>query len=189
MEVPCADPDGLATCYLAAYPGGSVELVFADDAPEEFVDRARRIDTERFLARTADVAAELGATGIMRCSTYAFIPPIADITGSATLGRTGPEAVSASVEGQLVAEAVSSRSDAASAELWVRTEPAHRRRGYGAQVASSWAGAVTAAGKVAFYSHLAANDASRSLAAHLNVRPLFELVGLSIPGPLGRTER
>lgn len=179
-EVPSPDPDGLATCYLAAYPGGGAELVFADDAPGWFVDRARRIGVDDFLARTDDVARELGGAEVQRCRTYVFTEPVAAIPGSAALRHDGPESVSAVVAGKAVAEAVSSRSDADSAELWVHTDPDHRRRGYAAQVASAWARAVTGAGKIAFYSHLDRNDASRSLAARLYVTPLFELIGLTV---------
>ncbi|HVX44141.1 MAG TPA: GNAT family N-acetyltransferase [Mycobacteriales bacterium] len=187
VEVPGPDPDELATCYLATYPGGSAELVFADDAPESFITQVRGIDIDRLHARPAEVARDLDAS-LMHCCTYVFDEPIA-IPSPATIRQTGPESFSAVVDGKPVAEAVSSRSDAAAAELWVHTDPEHRRRGYAAQVAAAWAAAVTSTGKTAFYSHLAGNDASRSLAAHLGVRPLFELVGLSIPGSMDRTDR
>jgi hypothetical protein len=52
IEVPCKDPDGLASCYAVRYSGGGAELVFAAAAPEWFVDRALQIEIERYFTAT-----------------------------------------------------------------------------------------------------------------------------------------
>jgi len=47
--------------------------------------------------------------------------------------------------------------------------PEHRRRGYGRQVAAAWAHHVMKQGRVAFFSHVHGNMASRALASSLGV--------------------
>jgi hypothetical protein len=184
IEFPCDDPDGLATCYLVTYVDGGTELVFAQDAPDWFVDRARRINADQYLSHVDYVARQIGAdhgsVTVLRCRTYCFPRSASPIAGPAALLRNGPERIAAAVDGRQVAEATSSRSNDAAAELWVHTDPEFRRRGYAAQVASAWGASVTAEGKVAFYSHLHHNAASRSLAGHLGVVPLFDLIGLTL---------
>lgn len=64
--------------------------------------------------------------------------------------------------------------------MWVHTDLAHRRRGYAAQVASAWADGVTASGRVAFYSHLRDNHASRALPTRLGRIPALDLIGLTL---------
>jgi GNAT superfamily N-acetyltransferase len=67
--------------------------------------------------------------------------------------------------GLIVAEAWSSQDGLYAAEVEVETHSDYRRRGYGRQVVIAWAQHVRRAGKIAFYSHLVSNDASRALAA------------------------
>jgi hypothetical protein len=176
VEVPIANPDDLATCYAVRYFGGGGELAFADTAPDWFVDRARQHGFERCFSDLWQVTQELRnderPIEVIQCSTYVFSTPIAEPPGQATLRWDGPEAVIALVDGEPVAGASASRSNDEAAELWVHTEAAHRRRGYGAQVAAAWARAVTDSGKVAFYSHLDHNAESRKLATRLGVTPV-----------------
>jgi GNAT superfamily N-acetyltransferase len=68
-------------------------------------------------------------------------------------------------DGQVVAEAWSSQDGLSAAEVEVETHTDFRRRGYGRQVVAAWAHAMRRAGKIAFYSHLMANETSRALAA------------------------
>jgi predicted GNAT family acetyltransferase len=68
-----------------------------------------------------------------------------------------------------VSWAWSSDTNPKAVELAVKTDEAHRRRGYARQVASAWAYHNMKRGKVAFYSHKADNFASRSLAKNLGV--------------------
>jgi GNAT superfamily N-acetyltransferase len=68
-------------------------------------------------------------------------------------------------DGLIAAEAWSSQDGLYAAEVEVETLSDYRRRGYGRQVVAAWAQQVRRAGKIAFYSHLVSNDASRALAA------------------------
>ena len=56
-----------------------------------------------------------------------------------------------------------------SAELAVEVLPEHRRRSYGRQVAAAWAHHVMKQGRIAFFSHVHGNTASRGLAESLGV--------------------
>ena len=94
--------------------------------------------------------------------------------------RDGAEAYSIVIDGQSVARASSSRSNDMAAELWIETDPAHRRRGYATSVARAWATGVRQAGKIAFYSHLHDNAASAALARYLRVSPLFEIMAITL---------
>jgi predicted GNAT family acetyltransferase len=84
------------------------------------------------------------------------------------------------IDGNPVARASSSRSDDAAAELWIETDPDHRRRGYATRVALAWATGVRQAGKTPFYSHLHDNAASAALARRLGVSPLFEIIAINL---------
>lgn len=79
------------------------------------------------------------------------------------------------VDGVVVSEALSVREDGTSAELWVHTDPGHRRRGYAAQAASAWLGSVTERRLIPFYSHERDNVASRSLAEALRLGHVYLL--------------
>jgi hypothetical protein len=78
------------------------------------------------------------------------------------------------VDGTVVAWAFADRETARAAEVSIETLPAFRGRGYARQVAASWGAATLAAGKVAYYSHLAANTASAGVAASLGLRRLSD---------------
>lgn len=77
-------------------------------------------------------------------------------------------------EGEVVARARSLRSSAEAVEVWVETEPGHRRRGYGRQVCSVWARKQMALGLIAFYCYGWANAASRGLATSLGLVALAD---------------
>ena len=68
-------------------------------------------------------------------------------------------------DGKIVAEAWSSQDSEHAAEVEIETHIDYRRRGFGRQVVAAWARHTRHAGKIAFYSHLMSNDASRALAA------------------------
>lgn len=67
--------------------------------------------------------------------------------------------------GQIAAQAWSALHDARAAEVELMTAEAFRRLGLGRQVVAAWAHDVRREGRVAFYSHLVSNVASRALAA------------------------
>ena len=125
---------------------------------------------------------------------YMILPPEKANGGTSWRGRTYHFATSPSLslaadvvehdgtfvileDGQPVARAWSSRMNERAAELALETLPRYRRRGYAYQVAVAWAAQQLKQQKVAFYSHLAQNDASQALAAKLEVTHLFDAVG------------
>lgn len=181
---PGVHPDELASCYIVGYARGGQELAFSQDAPGWFVDRLRRIGAEACLAHPDRAARGIRRDDVtltvVRSTTYRFVPPVATVAGAASLVRVGSEHVSAMVNGSRVAEASASRTNDQAAELWVFTEPAHRRRGYASQAATTWAKDVTEAGKVAFYSHLRSNRSSARLATSLGLTPLLYLVDFAV---------
>jgi hypothetical protein len=73
------------------------------------------------------------------------------------------------VDGNVAAQAWADRSNALAEEVSVATVPAYRGRGFARQVVSAWMHGVRTAGKIGFYSHNAANTASRALARSAGV--------------------
>jgi GNAT superfamily N-acetyltransferase len=182
VAVPCADPDPLPTGCAVRYCDGETEYAFAATAPEWFVRQVVRHDIGAMITRPDAVVQRLRTDGhgvvVDHFHSYCFddIPA----TEHSAITRDGAESYSMVVDGHRVAGAASSRSDDVSAELWIQTDPAHRRRGYALALARAWAAGVREAGKVAFYSHLHENQASAALARRLGVRPLFEIVALEL---------
>lgn len=73
------------------------------------------------------------------------------------------------IDGQVVSQAWTWFESEEGAELVVEALPDFRRQGYARQVAAAWAAEVIQAGRVAFYSYLAGNEASAALARSLGV--------------------
>jgi len=73
------------------------------------------------------------------------------------------------VDEAVAAQAWADQTNELAEEVAVATVTAHRGRGYGRQVVAAWMHSVQTQGKVGFYSHLAANDASRALARSAGV--------------------
>lgn len=79
-------------------------------------------------------------------------------------------------DGAVVARAWTTADSPVATEVEVETHPDYRRRGYARQVVAAWAAAALAAGKVAYYSHVMANDASRGVARSLGLTWLSDEV-------------
>lgn len=77
-------------------------------------------------------------------------------------------------EGEIAAEAWSAQDDGRASEVEVETVQAYRRRGFGRQTVAAWVHHVRSEGKIALYSHLVSNDASRALAASLGAQKYAE---------------
>lgn len=179
VQTPCPDPDELHDCYVVRFSDGETKIVFAESAPDAFTRRSAEIPLDQYFEDAGDPFDPAWAVQRSRFHTYYFATaPL--VAGAAGIEQRGAEHFAAVIDGTVVAEAMSSRSDEHAAELWVFTEAAQQRRGYATQVAAAWAQGVLDSGKVAFYSHLHDNAASRSLARHLQVVPLFEVVALSL---------
>ena len=78
---------------------------------------------------------------------------------------------------EIISQAWASRCNVRAAELAVETDPNFRRRGYARQVCSAWAAYHLEYNRVAFYSHLYHNDASRALAQNLGLVPFLDAIG------------
>lgn len=183
VPVPCADPDPLPSCYAVRYSDGATELAFAAAAPEWFVLQVGRHPIADVMRAPAAVInrfrADRHEVVVDHFHTYCFDAGTPTTRDPKIIGEAA-ESYSIMIDGERVAGASSSRSDVTAAELWIETDPAHRRRGYAAALAQAWASGVHQAGKIAFYSHLHANEASGALARRLGVRPLFEIVALDL---------
>lgn len=73
-------------------------------------------------------------------------------------------------DGLEVCRAISVRQNEFCAEVYVETEPAFRRRGYGRQVVAAWAQDILQSGRIPFYSYRLKNNPSRALASSLGVK-------------------
>ncbi|HSL28513.1 MAG TPA: GNAT family N-acetyltransferase, partial [Anaerolineales bacterium] len=79
----------------------------------------------------------------------------------------------------MISACVSARENASCGEAWVYTAPEYRGLGFAQKVVRAWAGSLTDAGKVPFYSHKLENTASANLAAKLGLQPVFEEIAIS----------
>ena len=127
----------------------------------------RRDDTPDLYAAltTAEPFVDIGAQRVVHCCWYCIssIPDPAEF--SDVVWRDGHYVIER--DGRIASDAWSAQNDARSAEVEVETNPDFRRLGFGRQVVAAWAHDVRRAGKIAFYSHLITNDASRALARSL----------------------
>ena len=149
---------------VAWYSGGYI-MHFRADMSEDLRSQFARISAETlFAAREVDLAlSQFDVERVVHCNWYCItrIPDPAEF----------PEVVLRDnrfvVErrGQIAASAWSAQNDLRAAEVEVETAEAFRRQGFGRQVVAAWAYYVRREGKIALYSHLATNDASRALAA------------------------
>ncbi|MEQ7009764.1 hypothetical protein ABN028_26670 [Actinopolymorpha sp. B17G11] len=164
VRVPGDNPDEIATCSAVRFVDGD-QVVFCEDADDDLIARTSLLEPGLFFLDT-ELAAQTVAggrpTAVGRFHTYVFPETERRHPG---VVRTGAEEYACVVDGRAVSWASSARSNSDAAELWVRTDPAFQRQGHGRRVAHAWAAEVMSAGKVAFYSHLHGNHASRRLAA------------------------
>lgn len=182
VETPSDDPDGLASCYVVSYPDGGSEVAFAAEAPAQFVDQFRQLSVEDVKNDPDAIAHRFSTERVMATAGHYHTYCFEQVANPCDLDVTqhGSEQFSITVNGVYAAGASSSRSNSKAAELWIETEPDYRRRGYATALAGQWAQAIQSTGRTAFYSHHHDNDASRALAQRLAVRPLFELVGITL---------
>ncbi len=73
------------------------------------------------------------------------------------------------VDSQVASASFSARENKQSAEVYVETRPAFRRKGFGRQVVSAWAYHIIKVGAVPFYSYRIGNVPSANLARKLEV--------------------
>jgi predicted GNAT family acetyltransferase len=80
-------------------------------------------------------------------------------------------------DGRIVSSCLSARENDSAGEAWVRTLPAHRRRGYAREVTAAWGADLARQGKIAFYSHRVDNPASAAVARSLGLDAFTHDIG------------
>ena len=200
VRLPCPNPDTVPRLYVARHAGGyavyprhdlprQVRRELAELPPE------RLFDDEELVARLL-AGIELGTDDPTpwRGKSYVFAeaPPPEAYRGAVRLGelhraaiaRYDPGLVVAGravfavlVEGEIVATCESSREDGVAAEAWVRTLPAHRRRGHARRATAAWGAHQLRQGKTAYYSHRLDNGASQGVARSLGLRHYIDDIG------------
>ena len=149
---------------VARYAGGYLMLFRANLSENERLQFASIGAEALFEARKIDIASSrLVAERVVHCNWYCIsrIPDPAEFPDVQL--RDNQFVVER--RGQVAAIAWSAQNDDRAAEVEVETAETFRRQGFGRQVVAAWAHHVRREGKIALYSHLATNDASRSLAA------------------------
>ena len=146
--------------------GGS--MFFRHDVPEETRARLRRLGVERGLVDENAVREVLGqARNVWRVCWYTVERrPETDAFPDVVL-RDGRHVVL--IDGVVAAQAWTTAESERAVEVEVETHPDYRRRGLAAQVVSAWAASEVGRGRVAFYSHLAENEASAGVARRLGL--------------------
>ncbi len=160
---------------VARHEGGYL-LLFASTLAAETRDALAKLDAKRLFESLDGIDVNLlhNVHKVVRCCWYAIdripdpgeFPDVVEREGQFVIER----------DGQIAADAWSAQQGTRADEVRVDTAEAYRRRGYARQTVAAWAHHVRSAGKVAFYSHLVTNDASRALAASVGARMYAETV-------------
>ena len=185
-----AQSDGVPLVLVAQIQDGECHVMTDASLPEEIRCHLCEPDLAAFKIESSLVALQTAGVAVQpgHFKTYGF-PDLLDqvaVDEVVVFTRTDPGVVALGFHvfsdeifgiedgATLVAACVSARQDDLSAEAWVYVRPEYRRRGLARKVVVAWAGAMRAAGRFPFYSHLIDNTASASLAASLGLVPLFE---------------
>lgn len=174
VRIPGDEPDDIEGIQIVRYPDGTCRLLVRHDIDDELYARVARVGAEVAFDRP-----KLLSQSCVRGRSYVFPPdlvaPDGVLEGVAERGRPSFQL---HVDGQIASYCQSSRENERSAEAWVETSPAHRRRGYARVVVAAWACSVRDAGKIAFYSHLEDNLASAGVARSLGLVPWLRYVNI-----------
>ncbi len=196
VRVPGAAAEEIPRVYVARHEGGYARF-YRRDLPGDVVAWLEAIPAEATLTEPDRVKQVLALDGPL-AGTWAGTSYVVDrppdpaifldvsvLTESRSelVGRFDPELLNRGpvyavlLDGQVVSACVSARENAEAAEAWVKTAPAFRGRGYARQTTAAWASAVLSRGKIAFYSHLWTNLASKRVALSLGLVPFIDAVG------------
>jgi len=175
IPVTVENVDDVPRLTVAHHDGGYL-LLFASTLPEAARKALVSIGGERLFASLdgVDTALLSDVTKIIRCCWYAIDRMPEPTEFPDVIERDGRFVIEQ--DRQIVAEAWSDQQGTRADEVRVDTVEAYRRRGYARQVVAAWTHHVRSAGKVAFYSHLVTNDASRALAASVGAQKYAETV-------------
>jgi len=199
VRIPGPDPDVIARVYAYRHAGGH-SLYFRRDVSPAVRAALTALGAEVVFHDQDQVrsllALDAACDQVNAWHTYTFPQTF----GSAGLGeaiqlqeshRALIEAYSAGMDvtrravyaiirdGQIVSTCGSVRKNEQAGECYTYTLAAYRGRGYGRQVTAAWGVRLVQQGKVAFYSHLRENSASRSVAQGLGLEPCFAGVAYS----------
>jgi len=161
--------DNVPRVAIARHAKG-YEMLFREGLPDEEKSAFLKCGPERLFSLSDDEISRLGADSasdyrVVDCRWYC-IPRIPETTEFPdVVQRDGRFVIER--DGQEVAEAWSCETGSRAAEVEVKTLEVYRRRGYARQVVAAWAYATRREGKIAYYSHLTSNAASRALVANL----------------------
>ena len=200
VRLPCPNPDTVPRLYVARHAGGYA-VYLRHDLPRQVrrelaaLPPQRLFEDEGLVARLlAGIELGTGDPTPWRGTSYVFAdaPPREAYRGAVRLGDahrptiarydpglvvTGRAVFAVLVEGEIVATCESSRENGVAAEAWVRTLPAHQRRGHARRVTAAWGAHQLWQGKTAYYSHRLDNRASQAVAHSLGLRHYIDDVG------------
>ena len=196
VRVPGAIAAEIPRLYVARHVGGYARF-FRRDLPDDVVAWLEALPADAALSEPDRVKQVLALDGPL-AGTWAgtsyvvdqppdpaLYPDVCVLTEAQNelVGRFDPDLLPCGpvyavlLDGKIVSACVSARENAEAAEAWVQTTPAYRGRGYGRQTTAAWAGAALSRGKIALYSHLWTNLASKRIAASLGLAPFIDAVG------------
>ncbi|HEY8885408.1 MAG TPA: GNAT family N-acetyltransferase [Chloroflexota bacterium] len=196
VRVPGGAAEEIPRLYVARHAGGYARF-FRRDLPDDVVAWLEALPAEAALSEPDRVKQVLALDGplagtwagtsyaVERPPDPAIYPDVSVLTAAQgeLTGRFDPDVLNRGpvyavlLDGQIVSACVSARENAEAAEAWVQTVPAYRGRGYARQTTAAWAGSVLSRGKIAFYSHLWTNLASKRVALSLGLVPFIDAVG------------
>jgi hypothetical protein len=164
--------------FIVSRHAAGFSRFYRHDVPPRVRQALELLEPARAFDDAAAVACRLSAHGplehIWRVCWYTITtPPPADAYAAVVHTSDGFSIVR---DGLVVARAWTTADSARATEVEVETHAAYRRRGYARQVVAAWAAAALASGKAVFYSHVAANDASRGVARSLGLEWLSDEV-------------
>jgi GNAT superfamily N-acetyltransferase len=191
VRIPGPNPDDIARVYAYRDERGYA-LYFRSDLPGPVVRRIQALGAETAFHQQ-DVVRDLLA-GDAPCAelncwrSYVFPEPLGEFPQVVRLEErhrrlieqyhAGMEVAEQAVlavicDDRIVSTCLSVRENEMAGECYTYTLPDYRRRGYGRQVTAAWGSDLCQQGKVAFYSHLLDNAASRGVARSLGLRACF----------------
>jgi GNAT acetyltransferase len=196
VRVPGATAEEIPRLYVARHAGGYARF-YRRDLPDDAVAWLDALPAEAALTDPDRVKQVLALDGplagtwagtsyvVDRPPDPASYPDVSVLTKAPSdlIGRFDPDLLNRGpvyavlLDGQIVSACVSARESAEAAEAWVQTASTYRGRGYARQTTAAWARAVLSRGKIAFYSHLWTNLASKRVALSLGLVPFIDAVG------------
>lgn len=177
-RIPGDNPDDIARFFIASYPTG-YETFFRADIDSDIIQQLQLVSAERLFNDSDMVKAVLYQSLLpqepSRFVSYVFTRRPLPVEFP-DVSQQEEDFVILN-KGRIISRAWASRHNVRAAELAVETSPDFRRRGYARQVCLAWAAYYLGHSRVAFYSHLNSNNASRALAQNLGLVPFLGGVG------------